>query len=85
MLKITLPSVALSIRELMYDDGDGNGNGKNKIRKTTILYVHHTFLHIFLPSFHDYDVKLPNFTFYGGRKYKTIFFFFFYLNLDTIL
>ena len=31
MLKITLPSVALSIRELMHDDGDGNENGKKAI------------------------------------------------------
>ena len=31
MLKIPLPAVALSIRELMYDDGDGNGNGKKAI------------------------------------------------------
>ena len=28
------------------------------------LMVHQTFLYISLPSPHDYDVKMPNFTFY---------------------
>ena len=28
MLKITLPSVTLSIRKLKHNDGDGNENGK---------------------------------------------------------
>ena len=26
------------------------------------------FLYISLPSLHDHDVKMPNFTFYAGRK-----------------
>ena len=30
--------------------------------------MHHAFLYISLPLPHDYDVKMPNFTFYGGRK-----------------
>ena len=30
--------------------------------------MHHTFFYISLPSLHNYDVKMPNFTFYGGRK-----------------
>ena len=30
----------------------------------------HAFLSISLPSLHDYDVKLPNFTFGGGRDHK---------------
>ena len=50
---------------LRSDDGDGNGNTTKAIgliSKTTILYVHHTFLYISLPSLHDYDVKMPNFT-----------------------
>ena len=53
-------------------DGDGNGNGNENhknaiglISKTTTLHVHHTFLYISLTSLHDYDVKMPNFTFYG--------------------
>ena len=52
---------------LRSDDGDGDGNGNTTkaiglISKTTILHVHHTFLYISLPSLHDYDVKMPNFT-----------------------
>ena len=34
--------------------------------------MHHAFLYISLPSLHDYGMKLPNFTFYGGRKQMTI-------------
>ena len=47
-------------------DGDGNENGKKAIdffSKATTLHVQHTFLYISLPSLHDYDVKMPNFTF----------------------
>ena len=33
------------------------------------------FLYISVPSLLDYDVKLPNFTFYGGRGHKQRFFF----------
>ena len=29
------------------------------------------FLYISLKLLHDYDVKMPNFTFYGGRKQAT--------------
>ena len=36
--------------------------------KTTTLHVHHAFLYIYFPSLHDYHVKMPNFTFCGGRK-----------------
>ena len=42
-----------------------------KISKTTTLHVHHSFLYISLPSLLDYDVKMPNFKFYGGRKRAT--------------
>jgi len=51
------------------DDGDGNENVKiatRLITKTIIFHVHHAFLNISLPSLHDYDVKMPNFTFYRG-------------------
>ena len=54
---------------LRSDDGDGNGNSTKAIgliTKTTILHVHHAFLYISLPSLHDYDVKMPNFTLYRG-------------------
>ena len=40
-------------------------------RKTTTLHVRHAFLYGSLPSLHDYKVKMPNFTFYGGRKQAT--------------
>ena len=38
------------------------------ISKTTTSHVHHTFLYISFPLLHDYDVKMPNFAFYCGRK-----------------
>ena len=31
------------------------------INETTTLHVHHAFLHVFSPSLHDCDMKLPNF------------------------
>ena len=67
---------------LSNDDADVNENRKKAkayFGKTTILHVHHAFLHISLPSLHGYDVKMPDFTFCGGREHKatTIFFFFF--------
>ena len=59
---------------LRSDDGDGNGNAAKTIgliSKTTILHVHHAFLYISLPSLHDYDVKMPNYTMYRGRTQTT--------------
>ena len=52
------------IRELISND-DGNATRTAKIGKTTILHVHHAFLYISFLSLHDYDVKMPNFTFCG--------------------
>ena len=46
------------------------------INKTTTSHVHHTFLYISFPFLHDYDVKMPNFAFYGGRKQATTKFYF---------
>ena len=37
--------------------------------------MHHAFLYISLPSLHDHDVKMPNFTFCGGRRHVNCFFF----------
>ena len=55
------------------------------LRKTTILHAHYAFLYISLPSLHDYDVKLPNGTFYGGRKQATTNFSFnVFLNLSAV-
>ena len=39
--------------------------------------MHHAFLYISLPSLYDYDLKMPNFTFCGGREHTTTTFFFF--------
>ena len=41
---------------------------KVKIGKTTTLHVHHFHS---LPPLHDYDVKIPNFTFSGECEKKT--------------
>ena len=52
------------------DDGDGNDNVKKEtcfLRKTTTLQVHNALLYIFSPSLHDYEVKMPSFTFLGER------------------
>ena len=38
------------------------------ISKTTTSHVHHTFLYISFRFLHDYNVKMPNFSFHGGRK-----------------
>ena len=32
------------------------------------LHVHHAFLYISFPLLHDYNVKMPNFTFWRGRE-----------------
>ena len=57
-------------------EGGGQANWLNKgvdlVSKTTTLHMHHTFWYISLPSLYaDYHVKLPNFTFEGGRKKTT--------------
>ena len=69
----------LSVREMSVgsfsnDDGDGNENVKKAIgllSKTTSLHVHHAFLYVSLPLMHDYNVKMPSFTFYEGHKQAT--------------
>ena len=63
---------------LRNDDGDGNKNVK-----MTTLYALHIFLHISLLSPPDYDVKMPNFTFYGERK-QSMTIFFLFLNLSEV-
>ena len=69
----------MSVASFSNDDGDSNENVKKAIgllSKTTSLHVHHAILYISLPLLHDYDVKMPSFTFYGGRKQATTKFFF---------
>ena len=60
------------------NDADDNENVKKAIgliSKTTTLHVHYTFLYIPFPFLHDYDVKMPNFAFYGGRRQATTIYF----------
>ena len=60
----------MSVGSFSNDDGDGNENVKKAIglwSKTTSLHAHHTFLYISVPLLHDYDMKMPSFTFYGER------------------
>ena len=54
-----------------FTNDDGNQDVKKAVgllRKTTTLHVHLAFLYI---PFHDYDVKMPNCKFYGGRTQAT--------------
>ena len=63
-----------TLRSFSNDDGDGNENVKKAIgllSKTTNLHVHLAFLYISQPPLQEYDVKMSNFTFYGGRKQAT--------------
>ena len=55
-------------------DGDGNKNAEksngfvkpnNNFARASRLFVH------FFASLHDYNVKMPDFTLYGGRKQAT--------------
>ena len=62
---------------------DGNENGISFLSKTTSLHVHHAFLYFCLPLLHVYDVKMPRFTFYGGRKTSDDKLFFLFLNLSA--
>ena len=50
--------------------------------RTTTLHVHHAFLFISLPSLHDHDVKMSNFTFYRERKQATTNFSFSFLTWE---
>ena len=82
------PSSFLIIGTLRSDDGDGNENGKKAIRlisKTTTSHVHHAFLYISQPSLHDYNVKMPNFKFFRGRKQATTKFSFSFLACTRLL
>ena len=68
------------LRSLSNDDGDINKNGKknNRFRLAKQqLCVHRAFLNISLLSLHDYDMKMPDFTFCGGHEHQTMTFFFF--------
>ena len=54
--------------------GEGNENGEKTtiglISKKETLHVQHTsFVHFFAVVLHDYNVKLPSYTFYGEMSY----------------
>ena len=63
-----------TLGSLRYDDGDGNENGK---KQNNNLARASRFLYISMPSFHDYNVNLPNFPFFSRIEQKTTTFFFF--------
>ena len=86
--RVTFDRPGLWIGILKCHDGDDNENVEKVIGwtgKTTTLHVQHAFLYISLSSLHDYNVKMPNFTFCGGRKRATTKFFFLSLNLDMVV
>ena len=59
ILRVTIKSKMLKFSGIMY---------------LTLSQVHHSFLFISLPSLHDYDVKLLNFTFCGrplNKRWRT--------------
>ena len=61
-------------RDFKIHYADGNEIIKKAIgftSKTTPLLVHHAFCTFLCPFLHDDDVKMPNFTLYGGRKQAT--------------
>ena len=69
-----------NIRKLKQRRRRGNENGKKKNRfikqNNNFARAAHFFLYISLPLLHEYDVKMPNFTFYVGSENKTTIFFF---------
>ena len=62
MLVLLMNPITSLLGSFSNDKGDVNENA----RKAT-LHVHHAFLHISLLSPHDYHLKMPDFTLYGGR------------------
>ena len=83
-----LTNVCGTIGSLRNDD-DGNENSKksNRFRqaKQQLCTCVTLFLYISLPSLHDYNVKLPNFTFCRGRGTEDNDFLFPFLNFDAVL
>ena len=80
-IRLILPARGFShvIGTLRSNDADDNENVKKTIgliSKTTPSHVHHTFWYISFPFLHDYDLKMPNFAFYGERKQATTKFYF---------
>ena len=59
------------MKSLASEPGRLIGAGNEDVGLTEIGLCLHAFLHISLPLLPDYDVKMPNFTFRGGRKQAT--------------
>ena len=79
MMIMTMVVMNIIIGTLRSNDADGNENVKKTIgliSKTTTSHVHHAFLYISFLFLHDYDVKMPNFALFGGRKQATAKFYF---------
>ena len=53
---------------LRSNHADDSENVKKNNWFNTTSHVHHTVLYISFPFLLDYDMKMPNFAFYGGRK-----------------
>ena len=47
------------------------GSLATRMSKQQVWTFSHAFLYTSLTLLHDYDVKMPNFTFYRGRKQAT--------------
>ena len=63
---------AVPIGTLRSNDADSNENIKKiGLISTTTSHVHYAILYISFLFLHDYDVKMPKFAFYGGRKQAT--------------
>ena len=67
---------SVAIGGLSNDDGDVNENvkkaiGFSSLAKQQLCTCYHAFLYISLQSLYNYDVKMPNFTFCGGREHTT--------------
>ena len=82
------PSIDASLGSLSNDEGAVN---KNVTKATGLDWQNNNFarasrffVHFFsLPSLHDYEVKLPNFTFFEGREHRTTaFYLFFWISIQ---
>ena len=75
-------AVAIAVTRELEQRERQKSNGLSS--KTTTLHVHHAFLYISLPSLHDYDGKMPDFTLYGGEWRSDDEFFVLFLNLSAV-
>ena len=74
----------------MSDDAKATATGTAKkgirfrlVKQQLFTCIIRTFLDIFMPSIQDYNVKMPNFSFCGGREHKKTTFFLF-PTFDTV-